>query len=225
MIRIGEFVFPRVKTDLQVETVEVKSKTRKRALIESLLIDGGVESHRERIANLHAAVEAFDRQQAALSLHPGRHCKGRRQRFQLLPHPNGRITWARLALLAHDRYERSDELRQSQQELQGGECEFALIHVGNWPAQLRLEMLFGGDVNMVRVQTPQDEFILNAVMQSGQTLTVDSERCEASVGGVNLYLMSNRRFPRLPPGECVIRVSVEPAAPASCLIQYRDTWI
>ena len=81
MIAIGAFQFPERNTVLQVNLIEAKSKVRKEIQIQSLVQSESKTAHKDDLSKLQSAVEAFDRQQTALSLSRGRYYQGRRRFF------------------------------------------------------------------------------------------------------------------------------------------------
>ncbi len=226
MIKIGDFQFPGSATECQVSVIEAKSKVRKEIQIRSLLRADSSGDLDLALADLRHAVEAFDKQDAAVSLHPGRYYHGRRREFHVIPVPSGLAAWIELMILTLDRYERGLTLYTQESTAAFGQGRFSLFNRGNWQAPLFLTFEPDASLDRLQILTADDFLSLEETLPAGQVITVDSEKRELLVQGRNRYSLANGRFPFLRPGINALTVQFHPtSAKVRCVIRYRDYWV
>ena len=226
MITIGDFRFPEAATECQVSVIEAKSKVRKEIQIRSLVRADSPWDLDLVLADLRHAVEAFDKQDAELSLHPGRYYHGRRREFHVTPVPAGLAAWIELMVLTLDRYERGTTLYSHESTVAFGQGRFSLFHRGNWLAPLFLTFEPDASLDRLQILTADDFLSLDETLPAGQAITADSEKRELLVQGRNRYSIANGRFPFLRPGINTLTVRFQPtSAKVRCVIQYRDYWV
>ncbi len=226
MITLGDFQFPSSTTECQVSVIEAKSKVRKEIQIGSLLRADVKWDLDLALGDLRHAVEAFDKQDAALSLHSGRYYHGRRREFHVTPVPSGLVAWIELTALTLDRYERGMTLYTHEGTVSFGLGRFSLFNLGNWKAPLFLTFEPDAPLDRLQVQTSDDFLSLEENLPAGHVITTDSEKRELLVQGRNRYSIAHGCFPFLRPGINTLTVRFHPAsAKVRCVIQYRDVWV
>lgn len=226
MMRIGNFAFPPQRTTVQATTIEAKSKVRKEIRLRALLIDDLSDVHAERIAQLRAEIERFDRDQAAFSQHPGRYYTGRQRRVLIHSHPRKPLTWVDLTLLTHDRFERSQALHQTGGETDEGARTLHVWNRGNWPSPFTLILEAHSEIESLNAALGDETFTFGQAMQAGQTLVLDTEEPSVWLDQANAFAGGNQVFPQLAPGENSVEITLAPAtAQAQCTLQFRDFWI
>ncbi|NPU97897.1 MAG: hypothetical protein HPY51_11870 [Candidatus Omnitrophica bacterium] len=226
MITLGDFRFPEAATECQVSVIEAKSKVRKEIQIRSLLRADSRWDLDFALAALRHAVEAFDKQEAALSLHPGRYYHGRRREFHETPVPAGLAAWIELLVFTLDRYERGATLYAHESTAAFGQGRFSLFHRGNWLAPLFITLEPEAPLTQLQFLTADDFLTLEETLPAGQVITADSEKRELLVQGRNRYSIAHGRFPFLRPGINTLTVRFQPqSAKVRCVIRYRDFWV
>ena len=131
------------------------------------------------------AVEAFDKQDAALSLHSGRYYHGRRREFHVTPVPSGLVAWIELTALTLDRYERGMTLYTHEGTVSFGLGRFSLFNLGNWKAPLFLTFEPDAPLDRLQVQPADDFLSLEENLPAGEVITADSEKRELLGQGRN----------------------------------------
>ncbi|MDP8244703.1 MAG: phage tail family protein [Candidatus Hinthialibacter antarcticus] len=226
MTRIGGFLFPTKATHVQSMMVEANSKVRKELRIRSLLRAASPRELDKRLQELQAAVEAFDCGKATLSLRPGEIHYGRRRSFELAPQRRSLAAGVDLLIWTNDRYARSETLHQLEGETYLSNAQASVFNRGNWssPAQISIEAK--SLIQTVTIETASETFTLTDVVNSGETLVVDSDNRAVGINGRNAFAASNQQFPMLEPGANTLQITLTPSsAEAQFQVAYRDVWV
>jgi len=226
VIAIGNFSFPENTTSLQTAVIEAKSKVRREIRIQSLLRKENREALQADLAELQANVEAFDRREADLSIHPGRYFYGRRRSLQIAPSPCDALAFAELLVLTDDRYERGRILHSHNLDAYWGRADFALFNLGNWISPLKMALVFESEVSSLQITANESVFSLTNSFVAGQSLVIDSETRQTLLDGETLHAAADQNYPFLAPGSNHLLIRIEPtSAKVHCSAQYRDVWV
>ncbi|MEW6233973.1 MAG: hypothetical protein AB1656_01170 [Candidatus Omnitrophota bacterium] len=226
MIAIGNFSFPEKTTSLQTAVIEAKSKVRREIRIQSLLRKENRETLQAALGELQASVEAFDRREADLSIHPGRYFYGRRRSLQIVPSPCDSLAFAELMVLTDDRYERGRILHNHDLEAYWGRADFALFNLGNWISPLKIALEFDGEASSLKITANENVFSLTNPYAAGQSLVIDSETRQTMLDGETFHAAADQNYPFLAPGSNHLLIHIEPmSAKVRCSAQYRDVWV
>ncbi len=225
MVRIGSFIFPPKTTSVQLEMIEAKSKVRKQYRIQSLIRQKTPDQLRQTLEDFQSALEAFDRNENELSLHPGRYHHGRRRHLQIVPGPCQTIAFIDLTLLTSDRYERSLILHQHSMNTSYGQALFSLFQLGNWKAPLHAHIQTNASISSLRFQFDR-LYTLAAEIDAGSTILIDPDLRKTTVNETPIQTSSDTEYPYLLPGSNQVIIQVEPkSASLFCQLHYRDRWV
>lgn len=226
MIQIGDFIFPEKGTVIRNSLIEAKSKIRREIRLLTLLRGLDPVDFRQQLNLFQESVEAFDRREANLLLHPGRYHQGRRRELHVLPVKGKPLAWIDLLILTQDRFERSIDLHEHDFASTASQAMITPSHEGNWRSPFHLTLTPSEAITSLQVQTAEETFTANVRMEEGQSLVMDTGERTFTVDGVNNYNHIQKEFPFIQPGVYPVILQVEPVGVEfTGNLQFQAYWV
>lgn len=226
MIRVGAFAFPQESTEVETRTIEAKSKVRKEVRIQSVIGRRWGLSVDEQLTEMQASLERFDRNEATLSIHPGRFYRGRQRHYQCHATPEADMAWIDLTFLTADRMERSERVHTCSVALEAGEAMVSLYQQGNWPSPARIVIACDERMEAFVLRNGDEEFRVAVELEAGDVLDIRGEDRSLFRNGERFLTDVQGAFPEVRPGVQPWIVGAEPGGAAGQVrIEYHDVWV
>lgn len=226
MVSIGTFTLPDNTTWFETRIDRVEERYRRVVQVESVLTRfASQESFQSSIDELQRQIERLDRQEAALSVAPGRSIRGQRRRCHLQRDTEKCIAVLSLEVLGVDRFEYGS-LQLHSQELASSPMNLLANASGNWTALPRIQISPSGEVQYPHLFDGQNQMTVFLTLSALDVLVLDSANRTVTLNGTNVLRDTQGEFVEMIPGQANLHYSdAGGSRSGTAHIFWEDRWV